>query len=152
MVPSRARGLLALAALVTVVALSGRAAALASVGSRLADFTADDPEDRPVTLYSPRGCPTMLFYEDKDELRVQGAQFGLPVDADWAADARGKLGAQPGRSNVLVLDAAGRIVWSSEGKLDAERERALFARIKGAAAACTSTTSRWALGADLGPA
>lgn len=194
--PSRPRLPFALAALLVTAAIARHAAALAPVGAVPADFTAYDPEDRPVTLHAMRGRPTVLVYEDKDaaeqnaalkgrlvqriragglarkvnffgvadvaqwdfwpargfvkdELRAQRARFGLPVYADWVADARRKLDAKPGRSSILVLDAAGRAVWSSEGELDAGRERALFALIQGAASAQAASHSVGDTGANV---
>ncbi len=71
----------------------------------------------------------------KDELRAQGKRFGISIWADWNGDGRKKLGAASSKSNLVVLDALGKVLWATSGKLSPKHEGSLVALLQELAAA-----------------
>lgn len=154
--------------------------ALLSPGSTPADFTVQDPDEKPSKLSALRaGKPVLVFYEDKDgggqndrfkqrlgklreksaaakkvglvaiadvgswnfwpakgfvkdALRDAGKKAGITVWADWTTDGRKILGAHTNQSNVLLLDASGKVLWSSAGALSPAQENDLLTRVEAA--------------------
>lgn len=68
----------------------------------------------------------------KSALRDAGKKAGITVWADWTTEGRKSLGAHAGKSNVVLLDAAGKVLWSSAGALTAAQESDLLARVEAA--------------------
>lgn len=68
----------------------------------------------------------------KDALRDAGKKAGITVWADWTTDGRKSLGAHTAKSNVVLLDAAGKVLWSSAGALTTAQESDLLGRVESA--------------------
>ncbi len=68
----------------------------------------------------------------KDALRASGKKAGLTVWADWSTDGRKSLAAHAAQSNLVLLDAAGKVLWSSAGALTPAQENDLLARVEAA--------------------
>jgi hypothetical protein len=68
----------------------------------------------------------------KDALRDAGKKSGITVWADWTGAGRKALDAQSSRSNLVLVDAAGKVLWSSAGGLSASQEDDLLAKVKAA--------------------
>lgn len=65
----------------------------------------------------------------KDALRSAGKKAGITVWADWSGAGRAALSATTSASNIVLLDAAGRVVWASTGALTTAQEDDLLQRI-----------------------
>lgn len=65
----------------------------------------------------------------KDALRSAGNKAGITVWADWSGGGRTSFSATSSTSNIIVLDAAGRVAWASTGKLTTVQEDDLLNRI-----------------------
>ncbi len=65
----------------------------------------------------------------KDALRSAGKKAGITVWADWSGGGRTSFSASSNTSNIIVLDAAGKVVWASTGGLTTVQEDDLLNRI-----------------------
>ncbi|MGZ3475664.1 MAG: YtfJ family protein [Polyangiales bacterium] len=68
----------------------------------------------------------------KDALRDASKKSGITVWADWSAAGRTALDAQRSRSNLVLVDGSGKVLWSSAGALSTAQEDDLLARIRAA--------------------
>ena len=66
----------------------------------------------------------------KDALRSAGKKAGITVWADWSSAGRANLSAASNHSNVIMLDASGKVVWASVGKLTPVQEDDLLNRLE----------------------
>ena len=66
----------------------------------------------------------------KDALRGASKKSGLTVWADWSTAGRASLGAAAHQSNVVLLDGAGKVLWSSAGALSPAQESDLLHRVE----------------------
>jgi hypothetical protein len=62
----------------------------------------------------------------KSALRDAGKKNGITVYADWTGAGRANLAASKNVSNLVLLDAQGKVVWASAGKLSGEQEDTLI--------------------------
>lgn len=69
----------------------------------------------------------------KGELKSAAQKAGTTLYADWTAQAREKLGAVSGQSNLVLLDRAGNVLWASSGVLSTARQDKLLEILKAAA-------------------
>jgi hypothetical protein len=69
----------------------------------------------------------------KGELRSAAQKAGTALYADWTAQARQKLGAVSGQSNVVLLDRTGNVLWASSGALSTQKQDKLLDILKAAA-------------------
>lgn len=65
----------------------------------------------------------------KDALRKEGQKAGIIVWADWSGAGRKGLAAHPNKSNLVLVDAKGKVVWASAGALTKEQQDQLLDRI-----------------------
>ncbi len=65
----------------------------------------------------------------KSILRKEGKKAGITIWADWSGDGRRNLSADTKRSNLVLFDAKGKVVWASAGALSPEQQDALLDRI-----------------------
>jgi hypothetical protein len=65
----------------------------------------------------------------KDALKSAGKKAGITVWADWTSAGRASLSAASNASNVIMLDASGKVVWASVGKLTTVQEDDLLNRV-----------------------
>lgn len=66
----------------------------------------------------------------KDALRDAGKKAGITVWADWTTAGRKSLDATSSASNIVLLDATGKVVWASSGALGPAQENDLLARVE----------------------
>lgn len=63
-------------------------------------------------------------------LESAGKKAGITVWADWSGAGRASLSASSDVSNVVMLDAAGKVVWASAGRLTPVQEDDLLNRVE----------------------
>jgi hypothetical protein len=66
----------------------------------------------------------------KNALESAGKKAGVTVWADWSGAGRASLSASSDASNIVMLDASGRVVWASSGKLTVPQEDDLLNRVE----------------------
>ena len=68
----------------------------------------------------------------RDALRDAQKSSGTILYADWDGGARSSLSATASQSNVVVLDAKGKVLWASAGRLDEKQQGAVISILAGA--------------------
>lgn len=68
----------------------------------------------------------------KDAMRSEGKKAGITVYADWSGTGRTVLSAKSSASNLVLVDAAGKVLWSSAGALSTTQEDEGLAAVRAA--------------------
>jgi predicted transcriptional regulator len=70
----------------------------------------------------------------RSAVRSMAEKFGIEILMDWSGDLVQALGLAPEKSNVLILDRAGRVVYRATGALGPEDRDRFFHALDSAAA------------------
>ena len=62
----------------------------------------------------------------KRAVRAKAKKLGLPIYCDWNGDFRERLDLRRRTSNLVVLEADGRVLFAAAGKLSEEQKREVF--------------------------
>jgi hypothetical protein len=101
---------------------------------RIGELRKKSPSAKRVALVAIADVKSWDFWPAKgfvkDALRSAGKKAGIVVWADWSGGGRASLDASSNRSNVVLLDKLGKVVWASSGKLSTAQENEVLEHIQ----------------------